>query len=136
MKKIGIFIDLNGVLLNSDNSISNLDKKVIQKVKDTHNVYLNTGMSEINSIRYYNELNLDTKLITSIGHVISNPSDKNYKPIIKYIDVEGCFEIIEEIKQKYQINNYLLESTDGNCYIKNKDLNNHLIRLIFNKNYE
>lgn len=130
MQHIGIFIDLDGTLTNSKKTISSYDKEIIAKVISLgHKVYLNTGKSIINSIEYYDELNLDTILISSMGQVLSKPHDETFAPIITPVKFEICQALFNEVDKTFGIRNFLVETLDEQYYVQN-DVQSNLINII------
>lgn len=72
MANNGIFLDLDGTLLQTDKQISQRTKDIIQKFVDKDDiVILETGKSFASSYHWHRELDLDTPLVTSQGQVIS-----------------------------------------------------------------
>lgn len=130
MKKIGIFCDLDGTLMNSQKIISDFDKEMISKVRALgHKFYIVTGKSVLNSIEYYDELNLDTILVTSMGQVLSKPHDPNFKPIVHPVCFKDVDKLFKDVEAQFGIRNYLLETLDDQ-FIVQKDVESNLIKLI------
>lgn len=130
MKKIGIFCDLDGTLMNSNKIISNYDKEMIKKVIELgHSFYIVTGKSILNSIDYYNELHLDTVLISSMGQVLTKPNDSKFKSIIHPICYKDVKQLFIDIDKQFGIRNYLLETLDEQ-FIVQRDIKSNLISLI------
>ncbi len=106
MKKLFV-IDLDGTALLN---FVTLHPKTIEGVAHLmslgHKVVIATGRSECACIKFYEELGLDTPLITSNGAVLRNPKDDNFKgwsltvapELINYI---LSSEIIENIENMY-----------------------------------
>lgn len=121
MKRIGIFLDLDGTLINSEKKISNFDKEVINLLKSKVNIYLITGKSFENSIHYYNQLGLDSFFITSAGQVISKPNDESFQTITHTISSKELEVIVNEIKSTFSVKKMIVETTDGKVFAS--DLN-------------
>ncbi|HHW79896.1 MAG TPA: Cof-type HAD-IIB family hydrolase [Acholeplasmataceae bacterium] len=84
--KYMIVIDLDDTLLNNKKTITKENIEIIKKLKDLgHYILLATGRAFHGAIDFYNELNLNTLLITDNGALISNPSNNNFNNIIKKI---------------------------------------------------
>lgn len=81
-----IIIDLDDTLLNDNKEITNKNKEVIQKLKELgHIIVIATGRAFHGAIDYYNELGLNTLMISDNGALVSNPSDESFKIIRKTI---------------------------------------------------
>lgn len=92
MIKKNIFVDLDGTLLNDDSEINRKDIKYLKSISDKVNFYIVTGMTFSLAKKYYDQLNLNTWLITSSGQYIwKNGEVLNEdfisidNPIFKYI---------------------------------------------------
>ncbi len=71
MKKYIIGIDLDGTLLIEHKEISDLNKKIIKKVRELgHKVVIATGRPSFGAMPFYKELGLDTPLIVDNGSTI------------------------------------------------------------------
>lgn len=130
MKKIGIFCDLDGTLMNSKKIISDFDKEMIAKtIALGHKFYIVTGKSLLNSIDYYNELKLDTILVTSMGQVLTKPHDASFKPIVHPVCYQDVKKLFADVHKEFGVRNYLLETLDDQ-FIVQKDIDSNLIKLI------
>lgn len=130
MKRIGIFCDLDGTLINSQKVISDFDKAMIAQVRALgHKFYIVTGKSVLNSVEYYDELNLDTVLISSMGQVISKPHDASFNPIVHPVDFDHCNQLFKAVDKEFGIRNYLVETLDDQFIVK-RDNDSNLIKLI------
>ncbi|WKX02683.1 HAD-IIB family hydrolase [Candidatus Mycoplasma mahonii] len=126
----GIFIDLDGTLLNKNNKISKRNFNAIQKVINKgYRVYLTTGKSfEITTV-YHKELNLKTPIIASQGQVIINPSPyKAYR--IMTLDYGYFKKILKNKDLAPLIKNWTIE-TISKLWVYMKK-NNESLRLIDN----
>lgn len=92
-------IDMDGTLLNDQTELTKETIDVIKEVKELgHTVILASGRSYLGMIDYYNELDLDTPLITLNGSAIYYP-DGQVKSILMpkelvkqiYIDLKDYF---------------------------------------------
>lgn len=103
----GIFIDLDGTLLNDNDQISQEDLSYLLSIKDKYNIYITTGKAYDLAIDYYNKLQLDTWLISSQGQVITK-GDRKHNTFIdkKYIS--------ELIRMNYS--GLVIET--NNCYFE------------------
>lgn len=107
----GIFIDLDGTLLNDNDQISKDDLAYLLSIKDKYNIYITTGKAYDLAINYYNELKLDTWLITSQGQVITKGDLKHNM----FIDKKYISKLINM--------NYLgLVIETNNCYFEQGDI--------------
>lgn len=126
----GIFIDLDGTLLNQEKQISEFDKKAIKAVIELgHQVYIVTGKSLENALSWYFELDLKTPMITSMGQMIVNPSDESFEPIVNFSDFAKARIVIERLGKSLDIKNIVVESATGDVFaLKTKDSN--LLKII------
>ena len=86
MKPYVIIFDMDGSLLNKQGQVSELTKKVVQKLRsDGHFIGLATGRPYGGAIQIYQELELDTPLITDNGGSIENPKDPKFARQKTYI---------------------------------------------------
>lgn len=128
----GIFIDLDGTLLNQEKKISAFDKWAIKEViKLGHKVFIVTGKSLENALSWYFELELDTPMITSMGQMIVNPSDENFESIVNFSDFKKAKRIIEDLDSKVTFKNIVFESATGDIFAT-KTSNSNLLKLIAN----
>ncbi len=89
MDKHLIIIDLDGTLLNSQSKISTKNKDVIKKLsKKGHMIVLATGRPFHAAIDYYNELELDTPVITDNGGNIREPKNPDFQIVTDGIPVK------------------------------------------------
>ena len=111
---IGIFLDLDGTLLNSNWELSKEDYEYLSSIKDKYNIYLITGSSYSGAIPYYKQLGLDTWFVTSQGQEISKPN----KNIFNTNEIDK-----EKVKNFLDIedNEYFIEAT--NAFYKTKGFN-------------
>ena len=74
-----IAIDLDGTLLNSEKNISERTKSVIFEAKrQGHYVAIATGRPYRASVRYYNELALDSPIVNFNGAFVHHPLDRSF----------------------------------------------------------
>ncbi|MCA0989938.1 Cof-type HAD-IIB family hydrolase [Pseudalkalibacillus hwajinpoensis] len=74
-----IAIDLDGTLLNSEKNISERTKSVIFEAKrQGHHVAIATGRPYRASVRYYNELALDSPIVNFNGAFVHHPLDRSF----------------------------------------------------------
>ncbi|MCR8613278.1 MAG: Cof-type HAD-IIB family hydrolase [Mycoplasma sp.] len=110
-EKILFAIDLDGTLLadSQKNLIHPRSKKAVQRaIEEGHIVCLLTGRPRRSSIDIYNELGLDTVLANYNGAYINNPSDPEFIPEIKHLDLNEALYIlgdkkIDEVKDNVAI---------------------------------
>ena len=94
-----IVIDLDDTLLTTDKKITDLNKTVIDKLKELgHIIVLATGRAFHGTIPYYEELDLNTIVITDNGAFISNPSDENFKDLRTTIPSETFTKMFDTLK--------------------------------------
>lgn len=98
MKRL-IIVDLDETLLTTDKRITEENKQVIKTLRDKgHIVVIATGRAYHGAITYYNELELDTLLITDNGALISNDKDPNFKKQRTTIPNEIFIEMFKKLK--------------------------------------
>jgi Cof subfamily protein (haloacid dehalogenase superfamily) len=86
MEKHLILIDLDGTLVKRDQSISDYNKAVLNKVRELgHEVIIVTGRAHYRSNWFYETLQLDSVFINRNGGHIHHPLDANFKPILDTI---------------------------------------------------
>ncbi|MCA0172335.1 Cof-type HAD-IIB family hydrolase [Bacillus sp. RAR_GA_16] len=74
-----IAIDLDGTLLNSEKNISERTKSVIfEAKKQGHHVAIATGRPYRASVRYYQELALDSPIVNFNGAFVHHPLDSSF----------------------------------------------------------
>lgn len=96
MMKYLIACDLDGTTLNRQGEITENTKKVLQLLKsEGHLVVLATGRPFSGAISKYEELGLDTPLVTDNGGSIENPKDASFAKQRTYIPVAMMHEIFK-----------------------------------------
>ncbi|MBE0700716.1 MAG: HAD family phosphatase [Acholeplasmataceae bacterium] len=89
-----IACDLDGSLLNSRGEITKKTIKVLTMLKDQgHKVVLATGRPFSGAYPKYEELNLDTPLITDNGGSIQNPTDSSFAKQKTYIPLDMMHQL-------------------------------------------
>src|SRR5579862_7991379 len=73
-----IKLDIDGTSTNPDFSTLNQNlKKVLQKLKEQgHKICFTTGRNYLSALPFYNEVGLDTFLVTYNGAYINNPAEQ------------------------------------------------------------
>lgn len=106
-----ILIDLDGTTLKDDHlSINPITKNALQDaVKYGHTVCICTGRSLKDTIHIYNELELDTLLVTLDGAHISDPVHKNFKRLVLPISEEVMKGILSHKILKNRVENIIVE---------------------------
>lgn len=99
----GIFIDLDGTLLNDSGKISKDDLAYLKSVKDKYNIYLTTGLPYMAAKMFYDEIGLNTYLISSGGQEISKGKNKQ----------KNTFDKSELIKLVNQHDNIAVVGSNG-----------------------
>lgn len=119
-----IGLDLDGTLLTDKKEISSYNKKIISDlIKEGHKVFLVTGRSYDGAINYYNELKLNTPLITLNG-ALTTYSNKNIKTYFNN-DFMDLYRKVDHFVVSALFNSYKL------IYTKNHDKE---LEKIFNGN--
>src|SRR5277367_1509155 len=102
-----IIVDLDGTILNKDFATLNPEnKETLQKLKaQGHCICIATGRNYLSALPFYQEIGLDTFLITYNGSYISHPLKKNVLPL-KAVRIANF--IIQSILNEEVIKNSLL----------------------------
>lgn len=115
-----IVLDLDGTLLTKDKKIPLASKRYIHKlVKQGYNVLLASGRPARNVRKFYDELKLNTPIISLNGLHINFPQNPSRDERI-YFNKSLIKDICDTINKKFPINNIIFE-TDKDIYITNKD---------------
>ncbi|CAI2194210.1 7106_t:CDS:1, partial [Funneliformis geosporum] len=91
-------------------------KKVLQKlIKQGHKVCFTTGRNYLSALPFYQEVGLDTFLVTYNGAYINNPADKDNKEIVVFHSIKNDVvkDILNEPVVKKNICNVLIDHVDG-----------------------
>ena len=111
-----IKLDIDGTSTNADFSTLNKNlKKVLQKLKEQgHKICFTTGRNYLSALPFYNEVGLDTFLVTYNGAYINNPSDQNIKEavVLNPIKNEIVKDILSEPIIKKNLRNVLIDQVD------------------------
>lgn len=94
-----ICIDLDGTLLNSNDEIGQLDLEYLKSIKNNHNIVLSSGRCYESIKKYYNQLELDTPLITDNGASLFNPNDPTFNPAYLFISEKDIVDIFKKLKK-------------------------------------
>ena len=119
MKK-GLFLDLDGTLIDSNYKISKKNKEAIKKaINEGWKIYIATGKSFVEAIKFADELKLDTPLITSQGQVII----KLPFEVVKFITQDFFYidKILNSDNIKAILKNWTIETVDSLWTKKIKD---------------
>ncbi|WP_029608529.1 Cof-type HAD-IIB family hydrolase [Mycoplasma simbae] len=122
-KKFMFAIDLDGTLLSSSakGTIHPVAFEAIQRAKrEWHVVCLITGRPWRSTRPVYKELGLDTVVTNYNGSQIHNPSDENFIPLIKYLNLNEMLYILGDPKVRKEISNLAIEGP-GWVQIEHRD---------------
>lgn len=140
-----IIVDLDGTILNNDFCTLNpKNKKVLQELqKQGHKICIATGRNYLSALPFYQEIDLDTFLITYNGAYINNPKQiKQEKMVINPMANATIENILNEEIIKENLLNVMVDSIDrttistsddtyyqniffnGNSYVKGEVLKN------------
>src|SRR6185436_17086603 len=112
-----IKLDIDGTSTNPDFSTLNQKLKgILQKlVKQGHKICFTTGRNYLSAKPFYEEVGLDTYLVTYNGAYINNPLDENNKEVVVLnpIKNEIVKEILNEPAIKKNIFNVMIDHVDG-----------------------
>lgn len=107
-----IALDLDGTLLNDESKISNSSKKIIQQlIADGHIVVIATGRSNRVCLNYYNELELNSPLVTANGAFIYHPQNENWEMVHTPLPQDMAFNIVD-LARDIDVNNILATVRD------------------------
>lgn len=111
-----IKLDIDGTSTNPDFSTLNENlNKVLQKLKKLgHKICFTTGRNYLSALPFYNEVGLDTYLVTYNGAYINNPSDQNNREaaVLNPIKNEIVKGILNEPLIKKNLLNVLIDQVD------------------------
>jgi Cof subfamily protein (haloacid dehalogenase superfamily) len=94
-----IFCDLDGTLLNKKSEISKESEAYIKKIVAAGNLFvIATGRPYAGSIRFYNQLNLNTPMINDNGAHIHHPTDESFGEIITKIPKKQFNQLFQFVK--------------------------------------
>lgn len=127
----GMFLDLDGTLLDSNYNISEANRKAIKRAKkEGWKIYLATGKSFLKTTRWAIDLEIDTPLITSQGQVVIKYPFEVYKFITQ--DFGYTKRILKSEILKPILKNWTIETVDAFWTLRKKE--NETLKLI--DNYE
>ncbi|WP_273850119.1 Cof-type HAD-IIB family hydrolase [Guptibacillus spartinae] len=107
-----IAIDLDGTLLNSEKNISERTKSVIFEAKrQGHHVAIATGRPYRASVRYYNELALDSPIVNFNGAFVHHPLDPSFGTHHSPMDLTTAKSIVSSCKE-INVKNMMAEVLD------------------------
>ncbi|WP_347550777.1 Cof-type HAD-IIB family hydrolase [Pseudalkalibacillus hwajinpoensis] len=107
-----IAIDLDGTLLNDEKNISERTKSVILEAKrQGHHVAIATGRPYRASVRYYNELMLDSPIVNFNGAYVHHPLDHSFGTFHSPMELETAKSIIESCSE-INVKNIMVEVLD------------------------
>jgi len=123
----GLFLDLDGTLINSKYKVSEKNKKAIEKAKEMGwKIYLATGKSFAEAMRWAKELKLQSPIISSQGQIIIKPTFE----IIKFVTQDFCYtkKILDSEIVKSLLRSWTIETVDAFWTTKIHD--NELLKLL------
>ncbi|WP_053361860.1 Cof-type HAD-IIB family hydrolase [Bacillus sp. FJAT-27251] len=107
-----IALDLDGTLLKDDKTISENNKKVIQKAREHgHVVMIATGRPFRSSEMYYHELELDTPIVNFNGAFIHHPLDQSWGVHHSPLSINVAKDIVEAL-ESFRFHNIIAEVID------------------------
>src|SRR3954470_14470972 len=110
-----IKLDIDGTSTNPDFSTLNQKlKKVLQKLKEQgHKICFTTGRNYLSALPFYQEVGLNTFLVTYNGAYINNPSDKDREIVmVNPIMNEVVKNILNEPIIKQNLCNVLIDKVN------------------------
>lgn len=121
-----LFLDLDGTVISSNYQVSKKNIKAIQKIKKAGwKVYIATGKSFSEAIKWSHLLKLDTPMITSQGQVIVTPTFE----FLKFVTQDFCDikTILNSNIVKSSLRSWSIETVDALWTTKIKD--NEILKL-------
>lgn len=130
-----IKLDIDGT--STDESFSKLNKKlnkVLQKLKEQgHKICFTTGRNYWSALPFYNEVGLDTFLVTYNGAYINNPSEQNEKEVVvNRFSNQVVKSILAEPIIKQNLLNVLVDRADKKIISTSDDI--YYQEIFFNGN--
>lgn len=105
-------LDLDGTLLSSSakGTVHEVAVKAIERAqKEGHIVCIITGRPWRSTRPIYKMLGLNTVVTNYNGSQIHNPSDENFIPLIKYLNLNEMLYVLGDPKVKSEISNLAIE---------------------------
>ena len=130
-----IKLDIDGTSTNPDFSTLNEDLKgVLQELKKQgHKICFTTGRNYWSALPFYNEVGLDTFLVTYNGAYINNPAEQNEKEVVvNRISNQVVKNILSEPIIKQNLLNILVDRTDKKIISTSEDI--YYQEIFFNGN--
>ncbi len=107
-----IVLDLDGTLLKEDNTISETNKIVLNKLLELgHNVMIATGRPYRSSRKYYDELGLKTPIVNFNGAFIHHPHDRSFGVFHTPLEIEVARDIVDAC-HSFRFHNIIAEVID------------------------
>ena len=131
-----IKLDIDGTSTNPDFSTLNKDlKEVLQELKKQgHKICFTTGRNYWSALPFYNEVGLDTFLVTYNGAYINNPAEQNDKEavVVNQISNQVVKNILAEPIIKKNLLNILVDRVDKKIISTSDDV--YYQEIFFNGN--
>jgi len=130
-----IKLDIDGTSTNPDFSTLNQKlKKVLQKLKEQgHKICFTTGRNYLSALPFYQEVGLDTFLVTYNGAYINNPSKNNAEELVlNPIANQTVKDILNEPIIKQNLHNALIDKIDRKTISTSDDI--YYEEIFFNGN--
>src|SRR4051794_17230497 len=130
-----IKLDIDGTSTNADFSTLNKNlKRILQKLKEQgHKICFTTGRNYWSALPFYNEVGLDTFLVTYNGAYINNPSEQNDKEVVvNRISNQVVKNILAEPIIKQNLLNVLVDRADKKIVSTSDDI--YYQEIFFNGN--
>lgn len=107
-----IALDLDGTLLKDDKTISEKNKRVLQKAREEgHIVMIATGRPFRSSEMYYRELGLDTPIVNFNGAFVHHPQDNKWGIHHSPLSINVAKDIVEAL-DSFKFHNIIAEVID------------------------
>lgn len=123
-QKYLIACDLDGTLLNDDSELSKLTIAGVKKIVDAGHLFcIVTGRPVNGALNYYNQLKLNSIMITQNGACISKPCDMSFQPIIIGFSFEICKKIFMNKVLMSYVKNALIQGVNKCWFWKDIETN-------------
>lgn len=129
-----IIVDLDGTLLDKTFSKLNPEnKEVLQKLKEKHKVCIATGRNYLSALPFYQEIGLNTPLITYNGAFANYPLEEDIPPL-KFVRISNLVirSILSEEAIRENLLNVLVDTVDRKTISTSEDI--YYQQIFFNGN--
>jgi Cof subfamily protein (haloacid dehalogenase superfamily) len=123
-----IVLDLDGTCITNDYKITDTLRRFIISLEKYSSVYIATGRSLSDAIRYYRQFNMKNEIICHNGALILNPTTGYTIKNMGMKDATDILSFLLTVQNQYKINNIVVSQKE-NTYLLNNQ-NNYLHSII------